>query len=625
MALTASAGAGRLETILARGPYPHLQGVVLRQQSGNATAGAWAEPAAGDWDGDGREDILVGSGYGDLLFFGRRPDGVLAEPLQMTPEALSLVWRPLAPSAVSPSLADWDGDRRLDVILGVRNRIYLCRRSDRGLEPPEELRSGGRGLGELIRGVAPQCGHLAPCATDLDLDGDLDLLLGDDEGHVWWVPNERSATAAVLGAPRRLMAGEQIMTVPGRARVAAGDWNADGYPDLFIGSGSGSLYLAMGTAQGPTAPQRVFGTEAPVGFPDTASSVELSPAFCHWQGRTAGPRLVVGDRRGFLALLAPEGAAGVRLEGYLQAVNAPLDVGRCATPFPVDWDSDGDMDLIVGSEDGYVQLFERVAQDPPQFAAGRRVVDRSGPVRAELRPGRDPFLRYSWPCVADMDRDRDLDLVLGQANGVVKVWYNHKGFQTPTEVTVAGSLLVLPGTATVAACDYDQDGDMDLFVGTRTLAGMPVPRHLSPEFVIYLENEAKKAGQPPLFVKAVSLDSFVGSDAVHWNDADLLGLSFVQPTHWRPGTVLDFVATTRLGVYAFRSNSPRSAYPRLELMSTGAGAPLPILPPAWSCQASRFTGGDMGLLCGMEETGWVVWYPRSSLDSPGASGPPGAG
>jgi len=61
--------AQQMMRMLERGPVGYLHGQTLVQQTGNLTVGDFAHPAVADWNGDGRPDLIVGSGYGDLLLF----------------------------------------------------------------------------------------------------------------------------------------------------------------------------------------------------------------------------------------------------------------------------------------------------------------------------------------------------------------------------------------------------------------------------------------------------------------------------------------------------------------------------------------------------------------------------
>lgn len=610
--------AGRLERVLARGPFPHLQGIVLRQVTGNATAGAWSEPAPGDWDGDGDIDVIAGSGYGDLLYFERRADGFLSEPIQMLPDRFSLIYEPPAPDPVSPQVVDWDGDGAPDILVGMRGRVYLCRRQGSGLAPPQELACGPESVGDAVRRLTGSRGHLAPCAADLDRDGDLDLLLSSrEDGTLWYLSNEGSASASKLAAPAKLSAGGQVPAFRTPVRLCIGDWNADGYSDLFLAPSGGGILLCEGSATGPGPARAFWGFSPETGAREAEETSDLCPSFCSWYGPEQGPRLLVGDRRGYFAIIGPAQGGG-KLEGFAQAVRPPIDVGRCASPCPVDWDGDGDLDLVVGGEDGFVQLFTRLEASPPLFAAGKRVAGSLGTLRAAPRAGIPGHLRYAWPCVTDADTDGDPDLILGQASGLTTLWANSSGFGKSQEIAVVGQALSLSGMSTVHAMDYDTDGDTDLFVGTRLIPGSVVASQLSPETVLYLENVAGRKAAPR-FVKAVRIDASIvhpsREDATR--DADILGVTALQPVQWNANGALEYLLTTHFGAFLFQSGAGRNAYPRLELSTPMTGIPAPLVPSSWNPVACRLTGGLPGIVCGLEETGWVVWYDRAQLANGG--------
>ena len=107
--------------------------------------------------------------------------------------------------------------------------------------------------------------------------------------------------------------------------------------------------------------------------------------------------------------------------------------------------------------------------------------------------------------------------------------------------------------------------------------------------MVYLENAEGKPGQPPLFVKAVRIDAFLTPEhdnASAW-DADMLGISDLQPVHWDGDALIDFLLGTRYGAYVFHSDMSRKEYPRLQLRTNGAGIPVPLLPPSWRAVGCR--------------------------------------
>jgi hypothetical protein len=146
----------------------------------------------------------------------------------------------------------------------------------------------------------------------------------------------------------------------------------------------------------------------------------------------------------------------------------------CTRPFAVDWDSDGDLDLVVGNFPGTFYLFK--GEGKGKFS----------PVPDELKTPDAPLQiegHHSDPFVVDWDRDGDLDLLSGSSNGGVQWAENRAGagkvpvLQPFRPLIKAGPLTAFgqicreadlkepSGCTRIWVDDVNSDGKLDILVG----------------------------------------------------------------------------------------------------------------------------------------------------------------
>ena len=81
--------------MLDSGPFPTMAGKLLRLAEAPITGGDMADLAVADLNDDGRADLLIGSGYGDLLYYRQLSGEVFAPPEAMIGEGSALAeWHP---------------------------------------------------------------------------------------------------------------------------------------------------------------------------------------------------------------------------------------------------------------------------------------------------------------------------------------------------------------------------------------------------------------------------------------------------------------------------------------------------------------------------------------------------
>ena len=170
-----------------------------------------------DWDHDFRMDLVLAGG-GGLRLFRLTDNDTFAD---VTPAALPALDAPVADmDCFGVWAADIDMDGDLDLVVGLTNLPNLV------------LRNNGDGTFLSMRPFPDVTGVRGFVWADLDLDGDPDAALLDAEGMVHLFRNEQGGLFSAWPAPAGLGAG---------AGMTVGDLNADGLLDLVVLEASGAV------------------------------------------------------------------------------------------------------------------------------------------------------------------------------------------------------------------------------------------------------------------------------------------------------------------------------------------------------------------------------------------------
>jgi hypothetical protein len=255
-----------------------------------------------------------------------------------------------------------------------------------------------------------------PAFVDLDNDGDMDFVIGGEAGKLYYYENTGNASHATYTIIEVTpFDGIDVGTYSFPAFV---DMDNDGDMDLVIGRGGGDLYY----------------------YENTGNATHAS-----YTRRVANP-----------------------FDG--------VDVGEKSAPAFVDLDNDGDMDLVIGSQEGDLHYYENTGS-------------ASNPSYTGIEGALNPFdvskvahvAARSAPAFVDTDDDGDMDLVIGRGypdDSDLKAYYENTGSASnPSYTRREGALNPFNGIPEVNGfsaavfVDLDNDGDMDLVLGDRYGSG----------------------------------------------------------------------------------------------------------------------------------------------------------
>uniref|UniRef100_UPI003138356C FG-GAP-like repeat-containing protein n=1 Tax=Synechococcus sp. UW140 TaxID=368503 RepID=UPI003138356C len=206
-----------------------------------------------------------------------------------------------------------------------------------------------------------------------------------------------------------------ITNVGSAASPTFADIDADGDLDLFIGNRDGNTLLFTNTGSA-TAPAYSAATTDPFGIGDVG--FYASPALADIDG-DGDLDLFIGDLLGNTLLFTNTASSGATAPAYSAPSTNPFgitDVGDYANPTLADIDGDGDLDLFIGNRDGNTLLFTNTASSGATTPAYRAATTNPyGITNVRL---------HASPTLADIDRDGDLDLFIGNSDGNTLLFTN---------------------------------------------------------------------------------------------------------------------------------------------------------------------------------------------------------
>ncbi len=393
--------------------------------------------------------------------------------------------------STAPVFADVDGDGDLDIVTGNYDGTISYYENEDGVYT--QLTGGSNPFNAIDVGF-----YAAPSFANIDGDSDLDLVIGEYGGQLYYYRNDAGTFTELSGASNPF----DGIDVGYGSHPTFVNFDGDSDMDVVVGDFGGLIHYLENSGGNYT---EITGASNPFDGIDVGAAGAL-PHFADLDG-DSDLDLFVGDKAGLIHSFQNDSEVFTELTGTSNPFN-DIDIDDDTAPWLIDGDGDSDLDLVIGDNGETLRYFENnsgtFAERTGTLNPYEGIVGSSGaqtfsdidgdsdldlvisdansselkyfenidgefiPDTTDNNPFKGIALTNVKPILADVDGDEDDDLVVGNELGTIQYFVNDAG----TYVELTGASNPFDGIdvgdySYPAFGDVEGDGDLDLFIGEK--------------------------------------------------------------------------------------------------------------------------------------------------------------
>ncbi|RLD70545.1 MAG: VCBS repeat-containing protein, partial [Bacteroidetes bacterium] len=409
----------------------------------NSPIDVYGMPSANfaDFDNDGDLDIICGEFIDKFTYF--ENIGNRANPKYTKGKYLSYLGKAITMDLemIIPVAIDWDKDGDIDLIVGQEDgRVAFIENTGilvNNIPQFKQAQFFTQHADKVKFGAL-----VTPFSTDWDNDGDEDLICGNTAGYIGFIENLDGKDSPKWAEPVYLKAEDKII------RIQA-DYNGSiqgpceakwGYTTLSVGDwdNDGLKDILINSIWGKISWYKNIGTE------NNPKLAKAEPIKVEWNGVNPKPAW---------NWWKPEG-------------NNLVTQWR-TTPYIFDWNQDGLMDLIMLDHEGFLAFFERIKHNNELILLpGKRIFYNENGTHLQLNPkaagksGRKKFTIIDW------DLDGKLDILINSKNiNFFKNISNNDNNIIFKDMGMLSKHILAGHTTSPTIVDWNRNGIPDLLIG----------------------------------------------------------------------------------------------------------------------------------------------------------------